>query len=197
MAGLLPFWGESWLGFVNLTVPEGGLKDILEIRQDIAKEISAKLRSELTAEETMQLARTYTNDDQAHAAYLKGRFQEVKRTTASYHKAIQHFEEALSRDPNYARAYAALSRCYRTLAAPLYALPPEEAMPKAEQMAMKALGLDDQLAEAHAALAWVRMNYDWNSGEAEREFKKAIELDSEFIRRPLRVCSSDVGVGSA
>ena len=156
---------------------EGGLKDILEIRQDIAKEISAKLRSELTAEETMQLARTYTNDDQAHAAYLKGRFQEVKRTTASYHKAIQHFEEALSRDPNYARAYAALSRCYRTLAAPLYALPPEEAMPKAEQMAMKALGLDDQLAEARAALAWVRMNYDWNSGEAEREFKKAIELD--------------------
>jgi tetratricopeptide (TPR) repeat protein len=156
---------------------EGGLRDILEMRQNIAREISDKLRSELTAEEATQLARTYTDDDQAHAAYLKGRFEEVKRTTASYRKAIQHFEEALRRDPNYARAYAALSRCYRTLAAPLYALPPEEAMPKAEQMAMKALELDDRLAEAHAAVAWVRMNYDWNSGEAEREYKRAIELD--------------------
>ena len=156
---------------------EGGLREILEMRQNIAREISDELRSELNAEEATQLARTYTNDNQAHAAYLKGRFEEVKRTTASYRRAIQHFEVALSRDPNYARAYAALFRCYRTLAAPLYALPPEEAMPKAEQMAMKALELDDQLAEAHAAVAWVRMNYDWNSGEAEREYKRAIELD--------------------
>ena len=114
---------------------EGDLKDILEMRQNIAREILDKLGLRLTGEEATQLARTYTNDDQAHAAYLKGRFGEVKRTTASYRRAIQHFEEALRRDPNYARAYAALSRCYRTLAAPLYALPPEEALPKAEQMA--------------------------------------------------------------
>ena len=156
---------------------EGDLKDILEMRQNIAREILDKLGLRLTGEEATQLARTYTNDDQAHAAYLKGRFEEVKRTTASYRRAIQHFEEALRRDPNYARAYAALSRCYRTLAAPLYALPPEEALPKAEQMAMKALELDDQLAEAHAAVAWVRMIYDWNWGEAEKEYKRAMELD--------------------
>ena len=156
---------------------EGSLSDILRMRQDIVGEISDKLGLRLSAEEATQLARTYTNEDQAHAAYLKGRFEEVKRTTASYRRAIQHFEEALRRDPNYARAYAALSRCYRTLAAPLYALPPEEALPKAEQMAMKALELADQLAEAHAAVAWVRMNYDWNWGEAEKEYKRAMELD--------------------
>ena len=156
---------------------EGGLRDILEMRQNIAREISDKLGMHITPEEATQLARTYTDDDQAHAAYLKGRFEEAKRTTASYRRAIQHFEEAIRRDPTYARAYAALARSYRTLVQPLYALPPEEAMPKAEQMAMKALELDDRLAEARALLAWVRMYYDWNWGEAEKEYKLAMELD--------------------
>ncbi|MCZ6484712.1 MAG: tetratricopeptide repeat protein, partial [Acidobacteria bacterium] len=156
---------------------EGSLRDILQLRQNIAREISDKLGLQLTSEEATQLARTYTDDDQAHAAYLKGRFEEVKRTAARYRRAIQHFEEAIRRDPNYARAYAALSRCYRTLAIPLYAMPPEEAMPKAEQMAIKALELDDQLAEAHAALAWVRMNYDWDWEESEKEYKRAMEED--------------------
>jgi len=157
---------------------DGGLRDILEMRQNIAREISDKLGLHLTPEEVTQLARTYTDDDQAHAAYLKGRFEEVKRTTASYRRAIQHFEEAIERDPNYARAYVALSRCYRTLAIPLYALPPEEAMPKAEQMAMKALELDDQLAETHAVLADLKRSYWWDWEGAEKAYKRAMELDS-------------------
>ena len=110
---------------------KGKLKEILEMRKSIATEISDKLRLRLTPEEATQLARTYTEDDQAHAAYLKGRFEEAKNTPFGYRNAIQHFENAIDRDPNYALAYAALSRCYRLLATPLNAMSMEEAMPKA------------------------------------------------------------------
>jgi TolB-like protein len=163
---------QLWGGEFN-----GKLREILEMRQNIAREISDKLGLGLTPEEATRLARTHTDDDQAHAAYLKGRFEEARRTAASYRRALQHFEEAIRRDPNYARAYAALSRCYRTLAIPLFAMPPEEAMPKAEKMAMKALELDDQLAEAHAVLADVKRSYWWDWAEAEKEYKRAMELD--------------------
>jgi len=156
---------------------EGSLREILQMRQNIAREISDKLGLQLTPEETTQLARTYTDDDQAHAAYLKGRFEEVKFTARGYREAIQHFEEAIERDPNYARAYVGLSRSYRILAMPLHALTLQAAMPKAEEMALKALELDDQFAEAHAVRGDVLRVFYWDWAEAEKEYKRAIELD--------------------
>ena len=163
---------QLWGGEFN-----GKLREILEMRKSIATEISDELRVSLTPEEANQITRTYTEDDQAHAAYLKGRFEEVKNTQFGYRNAIQHFENAIDRDPNYARAYAALSRCYRLLAVPSRAMSIEEAMPKAEEMAMKAVELDNTLAEAHAALGAIQRVFHWDLEEAEKRFKLAMELD--------------------
>jgi len=163
---------QLWGGEFN-----GKLREILKIRKGIATEISDRLRLRLTPEEATRISRTYTEDDQAHAAYLKGRFEEAKNTRFGYRNAIQHFENAIDRDPNYARAYAALSRCYRLLVTPLNAMSIEEAMPKAEDMATKALELDNTLAEAHAALGDIQRTFHWNLEEAEQEYKLATELD--------------------
>jgi len=171
---------QLWGGEFN-----GKLKEILEMRKSIATEISDKLRLRLTPEEATQLARTYTEDDQAHAAYLKGRFEEAKNTPFGYRNAIQHFENAIDRDPNYARAYAALSRCYRLLAIPLRVMSTEEAMPKAEEMAMKALELDHTLAETHAVLGDIQRVFHWNLEEAEKEYKLAMELDPSSYGAPF------------
>ncbi len=170
---------QLWGGEFN-----GKLREILEMRKSIATEISDELRLRLTPEEANQLTKTYTEDDQAHAAYLKGRFEEAKNTPFGYRSAIQHFENAIDRDPNYARAYAALSRCYRLLAIPLLVMSAEEAMPKAEEMAMKALELDSMLAEAHAALGDVQRSFHWNLEEAEKEYKLAMELDPNSYEAP-------------
>jgi serine/threonine protein kinase/tetratricopeptide (TPR) repeat protein len=162
----------------------GKLREILEMREGIAKEISDSLRPGLTPEEEIQLTRNYTQDDQAHAAYLRGRFEEVKNTPFGYRNAIGHFETAIDRDPGFARAYAGLSRCYRLLAIPLRAMAIEEAMPRAEEMAIKALELDDTLAEAHAALGDVQRVVNFDLEEAEREFNLAMELDPSSFAAP-------------
>ena len=170
---------QLWWGEFN-----GKLREILEMRKSIATEISDELSLRLTPEEANQITRTYTEDDQAHAAYLKGRFEEVKNTAFGYRNAIQHFENAIERDPTYARAYAALSRCYRLLAIPIRAMSIEEAMPKAEEMAMKAVELDNTLAEAHAALGAIQRVFHWDLEEAEKQFKLAMELDPSSYDAP-------------
>jgi len=158
--------------------------EILEIRREIAKEISNTLRLRLTAEEETQLAKTYTENTQAHEAYLKGKFQQEKRTLESIQSAIQHFEEAIRKDPNYALAYAELSYSYRYLGNQLSAMPLQEAMPKAEEMAMKALEIDNRLAEAHVALGDVRRYHYWDWAEAEKEYQLATELDPSSFEVP-------------
>ncbi len=170
---------QLWGGEFN-----GKLREILEMRQGIAREISAKLRLGLTPDETTRLTRADTEDDQAHAAYLKGRFEENRNTPVGYRNAIHHFEDAIDRDPNYARAYAAVSRSYRLLVIPLYALTLEGAMPQAEEMARKALELDNTLAEAHVALGDIQRVFHWNLEEAERAYKRAMELDPSSSEAP-------------
>lgn len=92
-------------------------------------------------------------------------------------KAIEYFQQAIDKDPNYALAYAGLADAYHELA---YSYPPREMMPKAKAAAMKALELDDSIAEAHAALGWVKWRYDWDWTGAEREFQRAIELNPNY-----------------
>jgi len=162
----------------------GKLREILEIRKSIATEISDSLRLGLTPEEETQLTRNYTQDDQAHAAYLRGRFEEVKNTPFGYRNAIGHFETAIERDPGFARAYAGLSRCYRLLGIPLRAMAMAEAMPKAEEMAIKAVELDSTLAEAHAALGDVQRVVHFDLEAAEKEFNRAMELDPSSFAAP-------------
>jgi TolB-like protein len=170
---------QLWGGEFN-----GKLRDILEMRKGIALEISDKLRLRLTPEEETQLTKTYTDNDQAHAAYLKGRFEEARGGAGGWQGAISYFERAVQEDPNYAVAYGALARAYYRLVRPLRAIPAEEGMLRAEEMARRALELDDTLGQPHAVLGDVKRSYYWDYEGAEAEYKLAMELDPSSFEAP-------------
>ena len=181
---------QLWGGEFN-----GKLREILEMKKDIAMEISDKLRLGLSPEEETRMTRSYTEDDQAHAAYLKGRFEQAKGTARSHRMAIQHFEQAIERDPDYALAYAAQARSYYRLVLPLLAMDSEEAMTKAEEMAMKSMEMDDTLAEPHAVLADVKRSYHWDFEGAEREYQMALEMDPGSYEVPYAYAFFMSGMG--
>ena len=117
----------------------------------------------------------------AYGAYLQGRFEWNLRTTPSLMQAISDFEQAIEYDASYAPSYAGLADCYALLgSAPYTAMAPSEAFPKAKANALKALGLDKDLAEAHVSLGYSALVYDWNYPEAEKEFRKAMELRPDY-----------------
>jgi tetratricopeptide (TPR) repeat protein len=153
------------------------LSDIFAVQEEITKEISEKLRLRLTGGQKKRLTRHYTENTEAYQAYLKGRYFWNKFTGEALKKSIEHFQHAIEIDPNYALAYAGLADAYHELVG---VHSPGEVMPKAKAAAMKALELDGTLAEAHAALGWVRWRYDWDWPEAEREFKRANELNPNY-----------------
>src|SRR6185503_9170386 len=129
--------------------------------------------NKLSAEETKNRAAAAT-------LYLNGRNAWDRRTTDSFNEAIAQFEQALQLDPNYALAHVGLADCYNMLAT-YGGKPPKEAFPKARDEAIKALAINDTLAEAHAALAYTTFRGDWNWPQAEKEFKQAIQLDDTYI----------------
>jgi adenylate cyclase len=109
--------------------------------------------------------------------YLKGRYFLNRKNEADGRKAIDYFEQALAKDPNDAPAYAGLADSYSSLVFPLGVVTPREAMPKAKEAALRALAIDDALGEAHASLAYITFFYDWDWAAAEKEFKRALELN--------------------
>ena len=153
--------------------------DVFAIQQSIASEIARMLRLELTGREQQLLAKRHTADPRAYELYLKGRFQWNKREADSLYKAIEFFNQAIEIDPQYALAYAGLADSYNLL--DIWAgLPTKETFPKAKAAAQKALSIDDQLAEAHTSLAYAIHTYEWDWAAAEREYKRAIELNSNY-----------------
>ena len=125
------------------------------------------------------MTRQFTSDPEAYQLYLKGRYYWNKRTGDDVQKSIDYLQRAIARDRNYALAYAALADSYHVLWA--YSnVSFSEAQLKAKTAALKALELDDSLAEAHAALAGVKADEDWDFPGAEAEFKRAIELDPNY-----------------
>ncbi len=128
----------------------------------------------LAGEDQKRVTKHYTENTEAYQLYLKGRFCWNKRTREAYKKAIEFFNQAIEKDSNYALAYSGLADCY---ALGDYPLPPKEKYPLARQAALKALELDDSLAEPHTALGRIRQEYDWDREGAEKEFKRAIELN--------------------
>jgi len=163
---------ELWGGRYNRK-----LTDILAVQEDIAREITDKLRLRLQREEEERLTGHLTENAEAYQLYLRGRYYWNKRTPDAMQKAIGYFQSAIKKDPAYARAYAGLADCYHVPANPM---PPTEKMPLAKAAAMKALQLDDTLVEAHTALARVLFVYDWDWPTAEKEFKRAIELNPHY-----------------
>jgi TolB-like protein len=161
-------WGEQY---------SRKLADIHSVQQEIATAISGNLRVRLTSEEKARLAKSSATNPEAYQLYLKGRYHANQETAAELRKGIEYFQQAIDKDPSYALAYAGLADAYGQLGGPLIYQPPSETSPKAKAAAMKAVELDDTVAEAHTALADTMWFYDWDWPSAEREYKRGIELN--------------------
>ena len=154
--------------------------DILGLQEEISRKISESLRVKLSGEEEDRLAKRHTTSTEAYQTYLKGRYHWNKRTQEGIERGIEYFKEAIRLDPEYALAYAGIADSYALLGAVEYAaLPPAEAMRLAREATLRALEIDDTLAEAHASLAYVRI-FDWDWAEAEREYRRSIELNPSY-----------------
>jgi TolB-like protein/DNA-binding winged helix-turn-helix (wHTH) protein/Tfp pilus assembly protein PilF len=159
-------WGDQY---------QRELTDLVEVQEQISREILEKLGLRLTGEERKELAKRYTQNTEAYQLYLKGLYFWNRRTEPALQKAIDYFQEAVEKDPNYAVAYAMLSDCYALLGDGEHS-PPSEMYPKAKAAATRALNIDDTLAEGHMRLAYAELG-EWNWRGAEREYQRAIELN--------------------
>jgi TolB-like protein/Tfp pilus assembly protein PilF len=154
--------------------------DILIVQEEIAQDISEKLRLPLTGQERKKLAKQPTHDSEAYHIYLRGRFWWNKRTREGVEKGIEYFTKAIAQDPNFALAYTGLSDSYHLLAGTAFAgMPPRQAAPLAKAAAMKALEIDDTLAQAHASMASV-FSYQWDWDAAGKEYRRSIELNPSY-----------------
>jgi len=155
---------------------ERDLRDILELQSEVARAIVQEIRIKITPQEEERLTKTRRVDPEAYEAYLKGRHYWNKRNAESLRKGIACFQDAIERDPTYPLAYVGLADSY--LIAGFYSdIPPKDTFPKAKAAARRALELDDTLAEAHAPLALANSLYDWDAAAAEKNFRRAIELN--------------------
>ena len=163
-------WGEQYTR---------ELADILTLEQEISSEISEELRPRLTSAQKKHVSKCCTENSEAYQLYLKGRYHWNKRTEAGIAKSIGYFEQAIAIDAKFALAYAGLADAYNLMAS-YSAQPLATPFLRAKATALKALSLDDKLAEAHAALAAVRLwrEYDWEGGQ--RGFRKAIALNPGY-----------------
>lgn len=155
------------------------LQDVITVQDDVAASVAQEIQIRLTPQELTQLSHARAVDPQAYEDYLKGRYFWNKRTEDGFRKGIEHFEAAIARDPNYAQAYAGLADAYVLLGGYAFA-PQKDAMPKAKAAALKALAIDDHLAEAYTSLGLIVEQYEWNWAEAEKDFKRAIELNPNY-----------------
>lgn len=158
-----------------------GLADILALEEDISKEISEKLRLKLAVQKQPPSPRRHTEDVEAYHLYLKGLYHWNKRTEDAIYRGINHFKQAIDRDPTYALAYAALADSYTPLGYYCY-LPTKEALAKARAAAQKALEIDPTLSEAQSVLAIPKRTLHWDWSGAERDFQSAIEQNPNYPR---------------
>jgi serine/threonine protein kinase/TolB-like protein/Tfp pilus assembly protein PilF len=160
-------WGEQY---------QRKASDIATVQDDIASDISGQLRMKISGEEKKHLAEHATENGEAYQLYVKGRFYLEQRTRESLYKALDQFNEAVAKDPNYAQAYTGLAVAYVLLFDRGW-ISNDEASPKIRSAAQRAIELDPTLAEPHAALAVLREQADWDWAGAEAEYRKAIGLN--------------------
>ncbi|HYK90817.1 MAG TPA: winged helix-turn-helix domain-containing protein [Acidobacteriota bacterium] len=152
------------------------LTDLFAVEDSISEQVASALTPKISPEEQDRLRKRHTSSPDAYMACLKGRYFLNKRTEEGILKGIDCFQQAIGSDPNYALAYAGLADCY-AIQGVYEELPPKLTFPKAKESAMRALDIDENLAEAHTSLAFARQHYDWDWPGAEREYRKAIGLD--------------------
>jgi TolB-like protein/DNA-binding winged helix-turn-helix (wHTH) protein/Tfp pilus assembly protein PilF len=154
-------WAEAY---------ERDMKDVLALQAGVAHEIAHAIRLELTPQQQTSLASFYPVDPQVHDLYLDGRYFWNKRDDAGLHRALEYFEQAIAKDPQYAEAYAGLADTYSLLGQ----------MPEARAAAQRALALDDDLAEAHASLGLLAPFEDWNWSDSKKHFERALALNPDY-----------------
>jgi TolB-like protein/DNA-binding winged helix-turn-helix (wHTH) protein len=163
-------WGKQYDSPVN---------DLLGLQGQLAQDIATNLRVHFTGADERKIVSHYTASAEAYQLYLKGRLFWNERNRNALLKAIDYFEQAIKIDPKYALAYSGLADSYNLLD-DWGSTPPRDSFPKAREAAEKAIALDDSLAEAHTSLAQFHGSYDWNWKEAEREYRRAIELNPNY-----------------
>jgi len=159
------------------------LSDVLLLQSEVARDIAKQIDVKLTPQQQQRLqAGAHPVVPEAYQSYLLGRYYWDKRTADGLAKSGRYFQDAINKDPNYALAYSGLSDyfAFLTLIGGPELLPPNQAMTQSKSAAAKALQLDDSLAETHTSMAHVLHNYDWDFAGAEREFRRAIELNANY-----------------
>jgi TolB-like protein/Tfp pilus assembly protein PilF len=156
-----------------------GQADLVSLQSEIARDVSSKLKTKLSGADETKVTKTYTADPAAYQLYLKGRYQWNRRTAESLKQAAEFYKQAIEKDPNYALAYSGLAETYLLFSSHDVA-PANDSMPQAKAAALRALQLDDQLAEAHAALGFYLANYEWDRTGFEKEYRRAIELKPDY-----------------
>lgn len=163
-------WAETY---------ERDFRDVISLQDDVARAIAEEIKIKVTSQEEARLSRSPAVSPEAYRLYLQARYHSNKRTLPGFEKSIQLFQQALAQDPNYASAYAGLAEAYGLI--PFYeGASSKESFPKAKAAALKAVDLDGSLAEAHAALGFVLFYGDWDWAAAEKELKRAIELNPSY-----------------
>ncbi len=162
---------QLWSAYYNRN-----LADIFAVQEQIATEVSDKLRVRLTGDQRKRLIKRQTRDTEAYQFYMQGRFHWARRTDESIKKGLECFQLAVERDPGYALAHTGIAEAYLT-ALGYSVIAPSIGLPKAKAAVAKALELDESLGAAHAALAYIRLIYDWETDAGEKEFRRAMELN--------------------
>jgi serine/threonine protein kinase/Tfp pilus assembly protein PilF len=155
------------------------LSDLSGVEEEIAREIAEVLRVKLSAADKKHLARHSTLDGEAYQLYLKARYLWNRRTREALDRAIKYFQEAISRDPLYALAYAGLADCYAVLGSFAFRAP-QETFPRAKAAAQRATEIDENLLEAHVTLAMVAAFFDFDGARADREFRRSLSINPSY-----------------
>jgi len=164
-------WAESY---------ERDLRNVMALQDDVARAIASAIKVKLTPQEQTHLASAMPINPEAYDAYLRGRFYWNRRSQAGLKKAIEYFQGAIKKDPNYALAYAGLADAY-ALSGGIYGMePPRKIFPTAKAAALKALELDGTITESHTSLAMIKFWFDWDWSGAEKEFQRALELNPRY-----------------
>jgi DNA-binding winged helix-turn-helix (wHTH) protein/TolB-like protein/Tfp pilus assembly protein PilF len=163
-------WGEDF---------EKSFTGILEAQSAISEQVVEALMLRLTGEEKHRLVKRYTENPEAYQYYQKGRYFWNKRTQSGFEKAIEYFNRAIEKDPTFALAHTGIADSYAMLSDYLF-LPPHQGFPKAKQTALKALEIDEQLAEAHCSLGFIKEIYEWDWPGAEKAYQRALELNPNY-----------------
>jgi|HubBroStandDraft_6_1064221.scaffolds.fasta_scaffold46852_2 TolB-like protein len=156
-------------------------ESILEVQAEVARSIVEQIALNLTPEERARLASGRPVDPRAYENYLKGRYYFSQRTEDALHKSIASFQQAVTSDPAYAPAYSGLAETYAMLGF-RGSMPSKDALSAAKKAALKAIELDDSLAEPHASLAFIAETYDWDWPGAERQYKQALQLNPSYAQ---------------